>query len=379
MSTVIFLSNCYGEDRSAGIIASALKKTSPGTNIIGAPLISMGKEYEKRGFPVITRAKIPPSGGFTTRGIAGFLDVITGFHIPIKYHFTLRKIRNKINLVVVVGDVPLLFLSWISINKPILFLAPAKSDYQNPHYKIEKWLIRRFGVKQMFTHDEYTAKNLRKSGISAVFTGNPMVDELIAESNFNPPNNSKIIGILPGSRPEAYKNFLKILKIVELLSREEKDLIFAVAIPDTIELNRLITLSKTIDWVSTKENNINTLIKNDSKVFLCHNSFVDILTHSDIIIGLAGTANEQAAYFGKPIVAFIGAGAQTSKVRMKNQENLLGGCLKVIETFPDDAVKETLFLLRNPSEITKRGEIGKFRMGPPGGAEKIAHFIQELI
>ncbi|MDD5528735.1 MAG: lipid-A-disaccharide synthase-related protein [bacterium] len=379
MPNVLFLSNCYGEDRSAAIIASALKKIRPDTNIIGVPLISGGEEYEKRNIPVLLKTKVPPSGGFTTRSLAGILDVLTGFYIPIRYCLALKKLRPKTDSVMITGDVFLLILGWLGTRKPIFFLAPAKSDYQNPHYKVELWimksLIHKKQIKQIFTHDEYTANNLRKNNIPATFVGNPMVDELKREHKFKPEKNSITIGILPGSRTEAYKNFIKILKIVELLEQKNlPKLSFVTALPNTIKLNTLTALSQNNGWKLSTDD-ISVLTKKDTKVFLYYNAFVDIIEQADIIIGLAGTANEQAAYFGKPIVAFKGTGPQTSNVRMNNQQNLLGGCLKVVKNFPDGVVNEILFLLQHPDEIKRRSKIGKFRMGPSGGAERIAERI----
>lgn len=375
MRSVIFLSNCYGEDRSAAIIASELKKLKPEIQVTGAPLISKGEEYEKRGIPLLIKSKVPPSGGFPTRSVKGFLkDILTSSYIPLRYCLTLKRNKEKTDCVVAVGDISLLLLGYLGFHKKIIFLAPAKSDYQNPHYKIEIWLMRKL-CNKVFTHDEYTARNLRTEKVTASFVGNPMVDELVESQEVARPFRvaSFIIGILPGSREEGYKNFLKILTVVEKLWEKYDNLAFITALPSTLDLNKLTNLFKSRDWVRDKE----SIRKDGIEVSFYYNSFVDIVKHSDIIIGLAGTANEQAAYFGKPIVAFIGTGPQTTGIRIKNQERLLGGCLKYIKDFPGGVVDEVIRLLDDKKLRETRGEIGKKRMGPAGGARKIAEFIMD--
>lgn len=379
MHSVIFLSNCYGEDRSAAIIAKELKKINPEIEVQGAPLISKGEEYEKRNIPLLIQGKVPPSGGFPTRSIKGFIaDAVTSSYIPLRYLHTLRRYTlqkkggqgEKTDCVVAVGDISLLLLGYLGIRKKIIFLAPAKSDYQNPHYRVERWLLRKLCIK-VFTHDEYTAQNLRKERINAEFVGNPMVDELNDNAQCSILNSKLSISILPGSREEGYRNFLKILTVVEQVAKKYNNVSFAAALPSTINLDKLAALCGKDGW--TKDNF--SITKGDIKIFIYYNNFVDVVKTSDIIIGLAGTANEQAAALGKPIVAFKGTGPQTTDVRMRNQENLLGGCLRYIRDFPNGVVNEVISLLGSKELREARGELGKKRMGPAGGARKIAEFV----
>jgi len=362
---ICFLSNCYGEDRSAGLIATELKKIRPQVRITGAPLISSGKEYTKRGIPLLTQSRIPPSGGFPTKSLWGFVLDIPYTYIPLKYYLTLKKMRASIDYAVVIGDIPLLILGYLALRKRTVFLAPAKSNYRRPHYKIEEFLMRKIPQK-VLTRDEYTAQNLRKKGIPAIFLGNPMMDELSPKGiNLGEP---PIVGILPGSRSEAYKNFLRILKVVEKIREKVR---FACALPQSLNVDRIVRLAKKHNWFYEE----GMLKKNESSVLLVKNGFEDVISKSEVIIGLAGTANEQAAGLGKPVVSFTGCGPQTTFKRMKDQERLLGGAIKFVPYFPEGVVSEISFLLSNREERVKRGETGSFRMGPSGGTKKIANLL----
>ncbi len=52
-------------------------------------------------------------------------------------------------------------------------------------------------------------------------------------------------------------------------------------------------------------------------------NFNDVLHQSTIIIGLAGTANEQAMFTGRILITFIGTGPQSSKKRFLQQQKLI--------------------------------------------------------
>ena len=53
--------------------------------------------------------------------------------------------------------------------------------------------------------------------------------------------------------------------------------------------------------------------------------FMDVLHQSSVVIGLAGTANEQAMFAGRPLISFIGTGPQSTKKRFVEQHQLIDG------------------------------------------------------
>jgi uncharacterized protein (TIGR03492 family) len=358
---VAILSNSYGEDRSGALIGVEAKKLFKDVEILSFPLISFGEEYKKRGIKVIGGSAPPPSGGFFLKSIKGVLrDLIEELPIPFNYIKTLHNLRYSFDIIIVVGDIPLLILGWLGLRMKSYFLAPCKSDWKSPHLWIEKLIMKNY-AKLIFTHDELTALNLRRDGVNAIFLGNPMMDELIAENRYNPPEQKLLIGILPGSREESYGNIKKIVQILYALKRRLDNVHFAVSVADTVDI------SKMKKYIINLENDVDVI----------KGAFIDILNNSTLVISLAGTATEQAVGLGTPIISFAGSGAQTTKRRLLGQRKLLGKSFKLMHYNPEDIADEIKKILMDVELREEMRKSGRERMGAPGGAKNIAKYILE--
>ncbi len=372
---ILFVSNCFGEDRAASFIAFELKKqVGESFNIFGASLISNALDYKNKGIEVIYSSEIPPSGGFPTKSLKGFfIDLFSGsFKNIFQFKKKLSEFKDQIDVLFVVGDVFLLYVSKSSLKpRKTIFLALAKSDYFMPHYWIEKLYIKKNG-DFVLTRDEYTMQNLKRSGINAYFLGNPLVDGINKPDNYllNIPEGVRIIGILPGSRKEATRNFEIILKIIEKL--KNLNIYFLTALSDNLDYESFIEVLKKNGY-SVQISSI-VSAKKENTIILAKGLFTEIIHRSEIIIGLAGTANEQAAAIGKPVISFVGSGVQSNYRRMKEQEKLLGGAAKFVKNH-NDVAKEIIYLLNNNEEILRRGKIGRERMGESGASKNIAEFL----
>jgi len=184
------------------------------------------------------------------KSFKGFVqDVLTSFHIPFEYVKKLRG-NSKPDILLVVGDVPLLVLGWIAFKTKAYFLAPCKSDYIAPHLGIEVSIMKKV-TNTVFTHDERTAESLKNKGVNAVFLGNPMMDGLEKENVFRAPDNKIVIGVLPGSREEAYGNLERILRVGERIKAYKKDVILPIAVSPTLDWDRVKGI-----WVSVQGMNL---------------------------------------------------------------------------------------------------------------------------
>jgi uncharacterized protein (TIGR03492 family) len=356
---VAILSNSYGEDRSGALIARELKALNKNIKIRAFPLISLGEEYKKRNIEVIGGHLPPPSGGFFLKSLKGlFMDIIENAAVPFSYRNRLRKFRKSTDTLIVIGDTPLLVLGYASLRKKSYFLDQCKSTFIAPHLPIERFFMKRL-AKLVLTHDGITAGNLQKSGINAEFFGNPMMDDLSEEKNYSPPRKRILIGLLPGSRKEAYNNMEKMAKVVRELCNREKNLHFVVALSETVNKNKITAI----------------LHELSDKVDLRYGSFVDIVKSSKIVMSHGGTASEQSLYLGSPVISFPGSGAQNTKRRLKGQKNLLGDAFILLRYEPRKIAEKILEIIRDETLLKKLKSKGKERAGESGGAKKIAEYI----
>lgn len=356
---VAILSNSYGEDRSGALIAKELKSLNKKIKIRAFPLISFGEEYEKRNIKVIGGHPPPPSGGFLLKSAKNFFADITKFlYVPFSYINRLRIFRERTHTLIVIGDFPLLILGYISLRKKAYFLEQCKSNYIYPHLPFERFFMREL-TKKVFTHDKITADDLKKKGIDADFVGNPMMDDLSEENNYSPVKGKILIGLLPGSRKEAYNNMEKISEVVEELLTMNKNLHFAVALSETVDKNKMI----------------NVLSDLSGEIDLCYGSFVDIVKKSHLVISLGGTASEQSLYLESPVISFPGSGAQNTRSRLNGQKKILGEAFIRLPYEPKKIAEKILEIIEDKDLLEKLKAKGKQRTGESGGAKKIADYI----
>jgi hypothetical protein len=204
---------------------------------------------------------------------------------------------------------------------PVYFLPTAKSDTFMPHSKTEAWLMKRW-CKAVFPRDQITTNALKKMGVPAVFEGNIMMDNLVTNDLISglEVSTKPIVGILPGSRDEAYINLAHICKIIDQLGSE-----FSYA----------IARSEALD-----EAKIQSIIGDRPIVMTTH--FKAVINRASIIIGLSGTGNEQAAYLGKKVICFTGFGPQTTAQRFHEQQKLMGNNIIFVPNNSPKAIASAL-------------------------------------
>ena len=91
----------------------------------------------------------------------------------------------------------------------------------------------------------------------------------------------------------------------------------------------------------------------------------------DGVVGLAGTANEQAAGLGKPVVTFPGRGPQFTAEFARMQKRLLGEAVALTEREPALVATELYSVLTDDKRRAAVVRAGRERMGTPGGAERL--------
>ena len=385
--TIIFLSNGYAEDNIASCIIENLLQKDTALEIKVLPFVGEGAPYRKLKIKVLGPCKKMPSDGFIASNFFYFLkDLKAGW---LKMYAgkvrSLKKESKKVRLVVCVGDIFLVLSSALFLRKPLIFIATAKSDYIKEHYLLEKWLMRRC-CKLVFARDKKTALSLRRYRINAVYVGNAMMDCLkITGEDFGVREGSTVVGIVPGSRKEAYENLKVSLSAAEKIYLEGgKNFLFLLALAPSLDARKIPSfLQEKKNWtvkdVTFQEKKkgivLHLVSKEGTLVKVVQGRFGDVVNLSRVVIGTAGMANEQAVGLGKPVVAFPGKGPQITEKFLRAQQKLLGGCVFIVKRNPQAIASRVLSIVKNYDELVRVAKVGKERMGEPGAASRMAELI----
>ncbi|MDZ7673280.1 MAG: lipid-A-disaccharide synthase-related protein [Halanaerobiales bacterium] len=386
---VLVISNGHGEDIiSSNLIKSLYKNFKTDELEIDVfPFVGEGKDFNSLDVNKIGPTVKLPSGGFARNSLSNlWKDLKAGLlSNTFKQIKTLRKAKNSYESTIVVGDVYILFLTGFFKGGNIIFLPTAKSEYIDGHYKIEKNIMRKY-ASLVLPRDKKTKDDLIQYGINAEFYGNLMMDCFeIKDLDFQLKDESTKIGILPGSRKEAYDNMIDFMKVIEELEKIETgqfDFLTAVAGGFSIDLLK----SKVIDtsWeIEDCDQNYTKLKlhspKGNNIIHIIFNGFGDVLDQAKLFLGMAGTANEQAAGMGKPVIIFPGTGAQFDYEFAADQKRLLGDGVKFLERNFKNVAYSILELLEDKEEYKKRSKFGKTRMGERGVIDKTSQKILEYL
>jgi len=173
--------------------------------------------------------------------------------------------------------------------------------------------------------------------------------------------DTPVVTLLPGSRGDAPDNAGLLGQMVGAVAQDVPDARFLMAVAPGVSLDLVRARV-----AATHAPMVFTLL------------FADALHRAGVVVGLAGTANEQAAGLGKPVVAFPGSSAQFGPHFLRAQHRLLGEALVPATTWRE-AAAATVRLLQDPQERRRRGEVGRQRIGPPGATQRIASGLLEML
>jgi len=392
---ILFLSNGYGEDNVSAYIAKKLKEKNPDFIIKGFPSVGEGKFYQELGLKLAGRGTNLPGEGFIRNIKDFFIDINNGLITQtLRVGVSIKKISKNFDYIIITGDpYLLLFVSLFTTHKKNykIFIGIQQSEWYESRkaFKQHYSLIERFWLKKfsnlIFVRDYKTRDYLKYKGLNCVeCMGNPMMDCFSINNNSIFPRDKKIIGILPGSKKEAYNNIQVIFRIIEELLKKRRDLIFAFAISPNLNIKNIVEIYKLkeIRHEYIEDSIVYTLYKlNNSRadIILSNKIFGDIISKSDLIIGTSGTGNEQATGMGKAVFSFWGNGPQITKKFLHAQKRLLGISLFVYPPDPELIAKNILKVLDNRELLRKIKKNGEKRMEGRGSIEKIVAKIDSYL
>ena len=401
---ILFISNGYGEDNVAAHIAGELRRKYPALAVSSFPTVGSGQFYTESGIPLAGEGIKMPSEGFV-RNVKDLLkDMSRGLFVKtFRMGLRLRAASGTADFLVVTGDPYLLLFTslFTRTGRPgKIFIGTLQSEWYGnrrpfkEHYSFVERLWLKWFCSLIITRDMKTAEYLKSRGLrSAISFGNPMMDCMVIRKQRLFPDNRTIIGVLPGSKREAYNSFGKITETALQLvksSDERRNYLFAVALSPNLDIEELAKRHKLSKVGAYERAPAFTVYRAEKcglepgiELLISTNSFGNIISESDAVIGLSGTGNEQAAGLGKPVFGFWGEGPQMTKKFLVAQKRLLGPSLFIFPPQPPDIARKIDEVLDDAGLLQRIAENGRLRMGRKGSvgriAEKIGSYFQSIL
>ncbi|MDQ7824783.1 MAG: lipid-A-disaccharide synthase-related protein [Candidatus Eremiobacteraeota bacterium] len=382
---ILFISNGYGEDTIATSVVKALLAIDVSSIITALPLVGEGKAYEACGVEVIGPRQLMPSGGMIPGNPGNLLkDIACGLgSLTAAQALAIKHMKGHVDVTAAVGDIYPVLMAMLFAAPPRVMIGTAKSNYFVPYNGFERAVIRR-SCEVAFVRDEPTAASLRASRIDARWVGNAMMDSLDYEGQtFGLREGLPCVGILPGSRAEAYGDIAVILEAVEeLYTICEGKVAFLMGAALSTPLEEFSRKIAPMGWrfregQSFPSGSMDYFDKEPVSIAVVRGMFGDVLKCSTVLIGQAGTGNEQAVGLGKPVVTFDSQGRQELGWYRKRQKGLLGDSIAVVAKEKGAIAAEVSAILSIPERYRSMAAIGYERMGPPGGARAMALSLLE--
>lgn len=375
---VVIVSNGHGEDVIGASLAGALLELAPTLRVRAFPLVDDGAAYDARGIDRLGPCRTMPSGGFMMHSPALFLsDVRAGF-----VGMTLRQMaglaRLRCDVLVVVGDVygqalaTLARARFRAVLQPLVSARhftgarpPAANRFFMERLSYPERALMRHRAAVVYARDEPTALWLRRHGVPhAAWLGNPMMDGAGGTPLSGLPPGP-VVALLPGSRRFASR---ALVRMAEAL----------VELPGAVGLVAWSggALPELPGWVAARPpaslHGAHAFEAAASRLIVVEGRFGDVLASARVALGTAGTAQEQAAGVGLPVVSFP-LEPHYTRAFLNNQKRLLGEALTVVEGTPGAVATALRRLLRDDDLRARLGSEGARRMGPAGGSARIAH------
>ena len=396
MANILMLSNGHGEDLSGSLLALALMEM--GHNVRALPLAGLGRPYLKADVPLLGRSHEFSTGGIGYTSLRGRLTELVQGQILYLLRRLIRLLRqaHRFDLIVVVGDVIPVIAAWLS-RKPVATYLVAYSSHYEGRLRLpwpcgELLATRRF--KAVFSRDQLTADDLSEQLKRTVdFLGNPFMDPVLTPAPDLPPSPlqslpapRRRIGLLPGSRrPELEDNLRLLLQLIQRLPTSA-GLSADLALVSNLDDATLLALAESVGWTLDQ----GVLRRSEAvSITVRRGSFQAVLQQSDLVIGMAGTAIEQAVGLAKPALQLPGKGPQFTADFAEAQRRLLGptvfcaaGDSGTAENLKASAELTLQLLERIHSDLDLQRQCqteAVRRLGQHGGGRRMAEAISALL
>ena len=393
---VLFISNGHGEDLNAVQIVKALRQQQPQLEIGAMPIVGQGNAYRNLNIDIIGPTESLPSGGFVYNDRFKLLDDIRSglFTLLWRQIQATRKYGRDCDAIFAIGDVVVLLGAYLTGKPYMAFIVSSSAYYENRMQfpRLTDWLLKSDRCRQIFTRDRYTAKMLNQQGYDkAIFVGFPAMDALeITGKDLQLSPDLPLVALLPGSRlPEAGTNLQLLLDLaIATTSLFPNGIQFCAAVTPNLCLpdpTGMIPLQQVAEQQGWEYHPTGYLTHPQHQIALrcIYDAFADILHQCDLVVGMAGTAIEQAVGLGKPIIQIPGAGPQFTYTFAEAQMRLLGSSIQTIGTKPatadtiSQAAQAIYRTLEDREYLAQCRQNGLERIGGAGGGDAMARIFAD--
>jgi uncharacterized protein (TIGR03492 family) len=375
--TLWVVANGHGEDAIAAALLGALRARLPGWRFVAFPIVGVGAAFEPLDVPILGPRRHLPADGLTLHHPSLlWADLRAGLLAA-----TWRQVRalagGRADAVLVVGDVYAQGLATLLRGAPRFVVQPlvsvrlAEGGGRVPWNRAfmerirapERVLLRRAAA--VYPRDEATAAWLRARGVVAArFLGNPMMDGVTGHP-LPGGRPGATVALLPGSRAYAERSLRAMAAGLAALADAGEPCVGWVAWtrgtpPPPADGWQGATIGDHVGWR-----------RGDARMGFVAGRFGDVLASADAVLGTSGTAQEQAAGLGLPVVAFP-VEPMYGRPFLANQQRLLAGALQVVDPDPAAVAAGLGRALRDPEVRAAARRDGPARLGPPGGTGAIA-------
>ncbi|GMA14613.1 lipid-A-disaccharide synthase [Deinococcus metallilatus] len=390
---LLLLSNGTAEDLIGARLLGHLPEHG-GSEAWVLPLVGAGRAYAA--VPGVTRlgaALDLPSGGFPFGSLenlradlqAGLVGASLG-----QWRDAVRAARGA-GAVAVVGDAYALMVGSLAARLaavPLIHVQPLLSAHYleglgvggalrelnalgaNLPMPYELRLAR--AARAVFVRDAATARYYAARGVRARWAGSFAMDVLPPpERDLSPLTGGRpVLALLPGSREDHRESLPLMLRAAARVPEAAA----LVAWPHGWDA---VTLPG--GW-TFHEQDAQTAwaVGEGTHVTLLRGAFGAVARAADVAVGTSGTANEQLAGLGVPVVAFPTHGPQFTPGFARRQRRLLGEALSMVNPDPAVVAAEVGALLTDGARRARAARAGLARVGPAGALPVIAAEIRQL-
>lgn len=296
---VVIIAGEESGDMHAAVLINQLKTKYPNIEISGIG----GKHMQAAGAQLVS--------DLAQFGVTGITEVIRHFNVVRKAFIAIKKhLDNQKPDLLILVDYPGFNLRLAKYAKQslrlkiIYYISPQIWAWKAKRIHLIKRCVDKMAVILPFEKNIY-----EKAGVPAYFVGHPLIEKLAAakqhllqKNELNLPLNTKIIGLLPGSRTHEIERLMPIL-------RDTASLLYA----QDNTLHFVIPIASTLSPALIKSYFAHTSLP----VHFIEGKALDCMAASDFVIVASGTASLECALLEKPMCIIYKSSFITYLLAMK--------------------------------------------------------------